>query len=429
MTGVARLLPPSARRAQRGRRLVVERLDLHDLRPVLPVAVADEQQDRRAERPAVADAAEDLGAVLLDRLARAAAVAPLAAGQVDREVVLGQRRGRPGTPSIVTPSAGPCDSPAVRKRKAVTRPLAAAGSPVGSPSAERRPPARASASFACISSSGAGWPVHSVNAAAPWWSSISSPSAVVAPGRRGVAQQPRPGVDQVEHEQLVVEDLGRDRAHVAGQPDRRRVDEDLGLGELGLDDRLVPGHRPQLHVRGAPAEVLDQPLGAVEVAVEHDDPLEALADEAVDDGPGAAAGAEHDRLARHLLPADELVERDLEARHVGVVADEPLALARDRVDRAGRLRLLGQPVDHRHDPLLVRDRDVGAEEVVAAQLGDRVGERDRGAVPQLVARVDAELVEGGLLHRAGQRVGHRVADEDDALRHARTLSRSAKKPG
>ena len=74
--------------------LVVEWLDRHDLGPVLPVAVADEQQDRRAERQAVADAAEDLGPVLLDRLARAAAVAPLAAGEVDGEVVGGQ--GEPG---------------------------------------------------------------------------------------------------------------------------------------------------------------------------------------------------------------------------------------------------------------------------------------------------------------------------------------------
>ena len=46
---------------------------------------------------------------------------------------------------------------------------------------------------------------------------------------------------------------------------------------------------------------LTSALGAVEVAVEHDDPLEALGDQAVDDGPGAAAGPEHDRVARHLL--------------------------------------------------------------------------------------------------------------------------------
>ena len=134
-------------------------------------------------------------------------------------------------------------------------------------------------------------------------------------------------------------------------------------------------------------------------------------------------------MARHLLAPDELVERDLEARDVRVVADEPLALAGERVHGAGERRLLGEAVDHRHDPLLVRDRDVGAEEVVAAQLDDGVAEGDRGAIPQLVLRVDAELIEGRLLHRAGQRMGHRMADEDDAFRHARTPSRSLKKPG
>ena len=55
------------------------------------------------------------------------------------------------------------------------------GSPVGSPSAERTPPARASSSFRCMSSSGAGLPVHNVNAAAPWWRSINSPSWTVEP--------------------------------------------------------------------------------------------------------------------------------------------------------------------------------------------------------------------------------------------------------
>ena len=201
------------------------------------------------------------------------------------------------------------------------------------------------------------------------------------------------------------------------------------LGQLGFDDRLVPRHRPQLHVRGAAPEMLDQALGPVEVAVEHDDPLEALGDEPVDDGPGAAPGTQHDRLAGHLLLAHEPVEGDLEAGHVGVVPDQPLALAGDGVDRARGVRLLGQAVDQRHDPLLVRDRDVGAQEVVGPQLGDGVGQRHRAAIPQLVARVDAGRVEGGLLHRAGQRMGDGVSDEDHALGHARTLSRSSKKPG
>ena len=108
---------------------------------------------------------------------------------------------------------------------------------------------------------------------------------------------------------------------VAVQADRGGVDQHPGLGQLGLDDRLVPGHRLELHVGRALAEEPDQRLGPVEVAVEDDDPQEAGGDQAVDHGPAAAAGPEHDRLAGHLLAADELVERLLEAGHVGVVAD------------------------------------------------------------------------------------------------------------
>ena len=179
MTGVARLLPPSASSASVGRLLVRQRRDLHDPRPVLPVAVPDEEQDRRAERHGHGGRRPGSR--------RGPARSPGA--RRGRSPSAGAR-GRPrwsssvsaspaGTPSIVTPSAGPCDSPAVRKRKRSRRRV---GQPRRARFAGRlalgraRPPARASASFACISSSGAGWPVHSVNAAAPWWSSISSPS-------------------------------------------------------------------------------------------------------------------------------------------------------------------------------------------------------------------------------------------------------------
>ena len=88
-----------------------------------------------------------------------------------------------------------------------------------------------------------------------------------------------------------------------------RVDQDLGLGQLRLDHRLVPRHRAQLHVRRAAAEVADQALGAVEVAVEDDDALEAGGDEAVDRGAGAAAGADDHRLRGIFWRADERVER------------------------------------------------------------------------------------------------------------------------
>ena len=84
------LVALDGRHLERRRRLVVERLDGHHLRPVLPVAIADEEQDRRAEGGPVPDAGHDLGAVLLDRLARAAAVAALPPGEVDRQLVGGQ---------------------------------------------------------------------------------------------------------------------------------------------------------------------------------------------------------------------------------------------------------------------------------------------------------------------------------------------------
>ena len=126
----------------------------------------DEEQDRRAERPAVADAADDLGPVLLDRLARAAAVAALAAGQVDRELVGRQRQPgrhaldrdaerRPvrlagGQEAETRPSVGARTVGAGRAGRARRRSPAArrGSSPAGSPSAERTPPARASASAA-----------------------------------------------------------------------------------------------------------------------------------------------------------------------------------------------------------------------------------------------------------------------------------------
>ena len=55
------------------------RLDVHRLLPVDPVAVADQQRDRRAGRAAVPHAGEDLRAVAFDLHAAAAAVAALAA--------------------------------------------------------------------------------------------------------------------------------------------------------------------------------------------------------------------------------------------------------------------------------------------------------------------------------------------------------------
>jgi hypothetical protein len=86
---VARLDEPR----QFGGLLVRQRLDLHHARPVLPIAVADEQQDRRPDREPVAHSGENLSPIVLDRsAARAAAVSALAPDQVHRDLVRSQRQ-------------------------------------------------------------------------------------------------------------------------------------------------------------------------------------------------------------------------------------------------------------------------------------------------------------------------------------------------
>ena len=140
----------------------------------------------------------------------------------------------------------------------------------------------------------------------------------------------------------------------------------------------------------------------MQVSIEHDDSLEAFGDQPVDHRSPAPAGTQNHGGPRHLLATDKAVERDAEAGHVRVVADQSLPLARDRVDRAGRVRLLGEAIDERDRLLLVGDRDVRPEELVAAKLRDGIGELLRRSVLQLVASVDPELVERSLLHRSRQ---------------------------
>ena len=71
---------------------------IHDLLPVLPVAIVDQHRDRRAERLAGANAGEKFDRVLLDLHAAPAAVALLAARELGVDVVGEQRQARPAFP-------------------------------------------------------------------------------------------------------------------------------------------------------------------------------------------------------------------------------------------------------------------------------------------------------------------------------------------
>ena len=259
------------RRGELGRLRVRQRRHLHDPRPVLPVAVLDRQEDRRAERPPVADARRDRRVVALDRLPRAATVPPLPAREVVRDHLLRQREaGR--HPLDDDPERAPvrlargeeserahgaAQSPADAASATGASEMAASAAGVSSAGVDP-PDAMASSSFSRMRSSGAAVPGPQLEGGGPLVE--EHPLAVhdVAAGGLGLAHEPRLRrvVDEVEHEEVRREELARDRRLVRVQADRGRVHEDLRLRQLGLEHRLVPRHGAELHVRGAPAEEL-----------------------------------------------------------------------------------------------------------------------------------------------------------------------------
>lgn len=91
--------------------------------------------------------------------------------------------------------------------------------------------------------------------------------------------------------------------------------------------------------------------------------------------------------------------------------------ADDGVHRADAFGERVEAVDEAEHGFLVRDGDVGAQQLGGAQALERDGEVGGRDVPRLVPGVDSEGIEGGLLEARRDRVGDRVAEEGDALRH------------
>ena len=252
----------------------------------------------------MADPGEDLGPVLLDRLARAAAVAALAPGEVDRELVRGQ--GEAGRDALDRDAErlavrfargqeaerGP--SPLRRLAGRAAEPSAGRGRG-GRRRAAHRPPARPR-------------PTRSPPARAP-----SSARLHQVERRRLPGPQRERGRALVEQHQLAVGDASQPAAAASRRSRVRRVDQvedeqvrpwriSAGIGEtspcspidvaltrtrvLASSDSMIDScqgiARSSMWAALRP-KCLTSALGPVEVAVEHDDPLEALGDEAVDD--------------------------------------------------------------------------------------------------------------------------------------------------
>ncbi len=77
--------------------------------------------------------------------------------------------------------------------------------------------------------------------------------------------------------------------------------------------------------------------------------------------------------------------------------DQLIAVTRDGIDRPGVLRLISEAIDHRGHTILVRQRDVGPQVVIAAQGGNGLREIDRRCVDRFVGGIDPCGLEGGSL--------------------------------
>ena len=187
--------------------LALRRPRVHPPRPVLVVAVADDERERRAERPALPEPSEHLDLVRLDLLARRAAVALLAAAQVgvDRRPVEHEARREPGEDRHERRPV----------RLACRRQLERH---------EDKPKA------ARIAATGAAVPVHRSKLAAPWRTSASRPSTTSQPAARAAATRAvSPAPAEYASSTTVCPGWGWTSKVVA---DRRGVDDQVAAGRV-----------------------------------------------------------------------------------------------------------------------------------------------------------------------------------------------------
>ena len=101
-----------------------------------------------------------------------------------------------------------------------------------------------------------------------------------------------------------------------------------------------------------------------------------------------------------------------EALDIGVPALQSAAPPADGVDRADAGRQRIQVIEEGDHRFLVRNRDVGAEDAfIGTQGGHRPGELGRAHLAKHVLAIDAECLEGGVLHHGREAPGNGVAQQ------------------
>lgn len=167
--------------------------------------------------------------------------------------------------------------------------------------------------------------------------------------------------------------------------DRARVDEQPRARHSRADLRKRPR-------RDRRAEFVCQRLGPAQCAVDELYTRHAAVDQGGQDGPRCAAGPDHHRRSKRLVPARCLGIEIGEKPYIIGVRSPDLAVVGhqgiDRTDPSGqRIDLIDQP----HHRFLVGDRDIAAHEFTRAQPGYQAGKIGRRNFDRFIAGLEPML--------------------------------------
>ena len=231
-------------------------------------------------------------------------------------------------------------------------------------------------------------------------------------GRTGLGDESRHrgSVHEVHDEHARVQ--RREREGLAGGTDRRRVHDEVrtlgdGVREVDRPHAVRDRAGERREFRGLRA-VADRDRHALRPrAHEREDAGTRGATRTVDEGRGAVC-----------VEREVLAEPPLEARRIGVVADEAVVGHDDRVHRAEGLRVVAPTIDEPSRPRLVRHRDARA-----AQSERREPREGRGEIVGFhreghVGPIQTEGAERGSVDRRREAPLDGPADDPHDLRRA-----------
>ena len=229
---------------------------------------------------------------------------------------------------------------------------------------------------------------------------------------------------------------GNRRGIGARQSERGRVHDEIGIGNLEAQrrlvrgDRLQAGHRSQNSRTGKKgAQFFREPLRFFQIAIGDHEALAVFFRALEGDRARGAAGAKHQDAQVAKIDGEFLPNRAGESFAVGIEPAQFAALDFDGVDSADLARGLIRLVDQSQRRDLVRDGQVYAHKIEARQQFERGLQFARRDLESGVAHLEAGFLQGGVLHLGRERMRDRMAEDAETNRRLEFLAAETLKVG